>query len=68
MGPPTNLELNAKREEHCIQVTPERKYVSGAFDPRRSNRSQPAHWSKRSDVYQSKKKKEKIKKTDLILF
>lgn len=61
MGPPTNLELNAKREEHCIQVTPERKYVSGAFDPR-SNKSQPAHWSKRSDVYQSKKKEKKGKK------
>jgi hypothetical protein len=26
MAPPTNQELNAKREEHCVTVTPERKY------------------------------------------
>ncbi|KAK4223607.1 kinase-like domain-containing protein [Podospora fimiseda] len=26
MAPPTNAELNAKKEQHCINVTPERKY------------------------------------------
>jgi hypothetical protein len=26
MAPPTNHELNAKREEYCISITPERKY------------------------------------------
>ncbi|ODA79337.1 hypothetical protein RJ55_04930 [Drechmeria coniospora] len=26
MAPPTNQELQAKREEHCIAITPERKY------------------------------------------
>jgi hypothetical protein len=26
MAPPTNQELNAKREEHCVAVSPERKY------------------------------------------
>ncbi|KAK3689212.1 kinase-like domain-containing protein [Podospora appendiculata] len=26
MAPPTNHELNAKREEYCVSITPERKY------------------------------------------
>ena len=26
MAPPTNQELNAKREEYCVAVSPERKY------------------------------------------
>lgn len=26
MAPPTNQELNSKREEYCISITPERKY------------------------------------------
>ncbi|TLD28442.1 hypothetical protein PspLS_03680 [Pyricularia sp. CBS 133598] len=45
MGPPTNLELNAKREEHCIQVTPERKYYRyGDTWVKRSLK--PSEWQK----------------------
>ncbi|EHA48808.1 hypothetical protein MGG_11537 [Pyricularia oryzae 70-15] len=45
MGPPTNLELNAKREEHCIQVTPERKYYRYA-DTWVKRSLKPSEWQK----------------------
>lgn len=45
MAPPTNQELNAKREEHCITVTPERKYYRvGNTWIKRSLR--PTEWQK----------------------
>ncbi|CAI6098740.1 unnamed protein product [Clonostachys chloroleuca] len=45
MPPPTNSELNAKREEHCFAVTSDRKYyrVGGTFI-KRSLR--PSEWQK----------------------
>ncbi|KAM0267818.1 hypothetical protein ACHAQH_010079 [Verticillium albo-atrum] len=45
MAPPTNQELNAKREEHCVSVTPERKYYRcGETWIKRSLR--PTEWQK----------------------
>ncbi|KAL8357450.1 hypothetical protein RB598_002321 [Gaeumannomyces tritici] len=45
MGAPTNHELNAKREQHCISVTPERKYYRyGNTWIKRSLR--PTEWQK----------------------
>lgn len=45
MGPPTNYELNAKREKHCISITPERKYYRvGETWIKRSLR--PSEWQK----------------------
>lgn len=45
MPPPTNGELNAKREEHCIAVTHERKYYRvGQTWIKRSLR--PTEWQK----------------------
>jgi hypothetical protein len=45
MTPPTNQELNAKREEHCVAVSPERKYYRiGDTWIKRSLR--PAEWQK----------------------
>ncbi|KLU86779.1 hypothetical protein MAPG_05789 [Magnaporthiopsis poae ATCC 64411] len=45
MGAPTNHELNAKREQHCISVTPERKYYRcGNAWIKRSLR--PTEWQK----------------------
>lgn len=47
MAPPTNQELNAKREEHCIAVTHERKYYRiGDTWIKRSLR--PTEWQKRN--------------------
>ncbi|KAI1738590.1 kinase-like domain-containing protein [Xylaria scruposa] len=45
MAPPTNQKLNAEREEHCISVTPERKYYRwGDTWIKRSLR--PTEWQK----------------------
>ncbi|XWX01568.1 hypothetical protein V2A60_009596 [Cordyceps javanica] len=43
MPPPTNRELNDKREEHCLAITPERKYYRvGDTMVKRSLR--PSEW------------------------
>jgi hypothetical protein len=45
MAPPTNQELNEKREKHCISITPERKYYRyGSTWIKRSLR--PTEWQK----------------------
>ena len=45
MAPPTNEELNAKREEHCIAITHERKYYRvGQTWIKRTLR--PSEWQK----------------------
>lgn len=45
MAPPTNQELNAKREEHCVCITHERKYYRfGKTWIKRSLR--PTEWQK----------------------
>ena len=45
MAPPTNKELNDRREEFCISVTPERKYFKvGGTWIKRSLR--PTEWQK----------------------
>ncbi|KAI1172564.1 kinase-like domain-containing protein [Nemania sp. FL0916] len=45
MAPPTNQKLNAEREEHCLSITPERKYYRcGNLWIKRSLR--PHEWQK----------------------
>jgi hypothetical protein len=45
MAPPTNCELNAKREKNCIAISPERKYFRvGSTFVKRSLR--PCEWQK----------------------
>ncbi|KAM0514596.1 hypothetical protein ACHAPE_006591 [Trichoderma viride] len=47
MAPPTNSELNDKREKHCIGISPERKYFRvGSTFVKRSLR--PCEWQKQN--------------------